>query len=76
MQEAVSNATEAVAQKASSIKDKAGQIKAAAAEKFTAGKERAKKLHHSAEEYVREHPTKCVFGALGIGIVIGLIIRR
>ena len=29
-----------------------------------------------AEQYVRENPTKAVFTALGIGFVLGLILRR
>ena len=28
------------------------------------------------EQYVRENPTKAVFTALGVGLVLGLIFRR
>ena len=52
------------------------KIKAAAAEKLTQGKEKAKQLHVTSEDYIREHPTKCVLAALGAGIALGLIIRR
>jgi len=52
------------------------RIKAAAAEKIREGKEKAREFHHTAEDYVRAHPTKCVLGALGAGLVLGLIMRR
>ena len=55
---------------------RADKIKAAAAEKIKEGKEKAKRLHVSAEDYVRAHPTKCVVGALGAGLLLGLMIRR
>ena len=52
------------------------RLKTAAADRIRGGKERARQMHGSAEDYVRENPTKCVLGALGVGVVIGLIIRR
>lgn len=55
---------------------RAERIKQAASEKIQQGKERAKQAHEQAEDYVRAHPTKCVLGALGVGIAIGLIVRR
>ena len=30
----------------------------------------------AAEDYIRQNPTKCVLGALGLGVLIGLIVRR
>lgn len=56
--------------------EKASAFKETAAVKLQQGKEKAKQMHSSAEDYVREHPTKSVLGALGVGIVIGLIMRR
>jgi len=56
-------------QRAASIKQEAGV-------KIRQGAQKAKEFHHSAEDYVRENPTKAVAGALGIGILIGLIMRR
>ena len=37
---------------------------------------RARTFQEDAEQYVRENPTKAVFTALGIGFVLGLILRR
>lgn len=37
---------------------------------------RAKELQITAEDYIRENPTKCVLTALGAGFLIGLIVRR
>lgn len=77
--------------KASALKgtavEKASQFKAAASEKASHFKEvaterwqdtraKAKDMHITAEDYIRENPTKCVLGALGVGVLIGLIIRR
>jgi ElaB/YqjD/DUF883 family membrane-anchored ribosome-binding protein len=39
-------------------------------------KDRARTFHEDANQYVRENPTKAVFTALGIGLVLGLIFRR
>lgn len=37
---------------------------------------RAKDLHTAGEACVREHPTGTVLGALGIGVIIGLLLGR
>ena len=37
---------------------------------------RVRTFQEDAEQYVRENPTKAVFTALGIGFVLGLILRR
>jgi ElaB/YqjD/DUF883 family membrane-anchored ribosome-binding protein len=39
-------------------------------------KEKAQGVQKEIEDYVREHPTKSILGALGVGFVIGLIFRR
>jgi ElaB/YqjD/DUF883 family membrane-anchored ribosome-binding protein len=37
---------------------------------------RAKEIHVTAEDYIRQNPTKAVLGALGVGFLVGLILRR
>ena len=32
--------------------------------------------NQTAEDYIRENPTKSVVGALGVGLLLGLILRR
>ena len=39
-------------------------------------KERAQNVQREIEDYVREHPTKSILAAVGVGFVIGLIFRR
>lgn len=56
--------------------DKTKEIRAAAAEQWEGTRDKAKEFHVTAEEYIREHPTKCVLSALGAGFLIGLIVRR
>ncbi len=67
--------------------EKAAALKAAASEKAAAFKDtasvqwedtrvKAKELHVTAEDYIRQNPTKCVISALGLGFLIGLIVRR
>lgn len=67
--------------------EKATALKTAAAEKAAAFKDtasvqwedtrvKAKELHVTAEDYIRQNPTKCVISALGLGFLIGLIVRR
>ena len=56
--------------------EKAAAIKGEDSVKLQQGKEKAKELHANAEDYVKENPTKAVLGAVGIGVIIGLILRR
>lgn len=56
--------------------EKAASIKQEASMKFKQGAEKAKEIHSTAEEYVRENPTKSVLTAVGVGVIIGLILRR
>ena len=37
---------------------------------------RVRSLQDDGKQYVRENPTKAVFTALGVGLVLGLIFRR
>lgn len=66
--------------KAQNFRDLAGEravnFKEEAGERFKQGAEKARELHLTAEDYVRENPTKTVLGALGVGVIIGLILRR
>lgn len=72
--------------KASAVQ-KAEEFKTVASEKVSHAKEvaqqqwdetrvRAKEIHVTAEDYIRQNPTKAVLGALGVGFLIGLIVRR
>jgi ElaB/YqjD/DUF883 family membrane-anchored ribosome-binding protein len=56
--------------------EKAAAIKQEAGVKIKQGTDKAKELHTTAEDYIKENPTKCVLGAVGIGVIIGLILRR
>jgi len=56
--------------------EKAAALKQEAGVKIKQGTEKAKELHSTAEDYVRENPTKAVLGAVGVGVIIGLILRR
>ena len=66
--------------KASNIKETAGEkaqhLKQVAGEQVQQSKVKAREAHANAEEYIRENPTKSVLTALGVGFVLGLIIRR
>jgi ElaB/YqjD/DUF883 family membrane-anchored ribosome-binding protein len=67
-------------EKATALKEDASQratvVKQAASEKYEQSKAKAKDVHASSEDYIREHPTKCVLGAFGVGLLIGLLARR
>ena len=66
--------------KATGIKEnakvKAQQFKQVAGEQVQTSKVRAKEIHSETEEYIRENPTKAVLTALGVGFLVGLIIRK
>lgn len=55
---------------------RATALKATASEQWEDTRVRAKELHLTAEDYIRQNPTKCVLSALGLGFLIGLIVRR
>jgi len=52
------------------------QIKQAAGEQMQQGQVKAREAHADAEEYVRQHPTKSILTAIGVGFLIGLVVRR
>ncbi len=70
----------AASEKATAFKiaasDKASQFKDTANEQWQDTRVKAKELHVTAEDYIRQNPTKCVLSALGAGFLIGLIARR
>jgi ElaB/YqjD/DUF883 family membrane-anchored ribosome-binding protein len=74
--EARTAATEKAAAFKSAAGEKAQHFKEIANEQWSETREKAREVHSSAEDYIREHPTKCVLGAVGIGFLIGLIVRR
>ncbi|MGA0846421.1 MAG: DUF883 family protein [Luteolibacter sp.] len=55
---------------------RAQDLKESASQHWHDTRERAHDIHVSAEDYIREHPTRCVLGALAIGFLAGLIVRR
>jgi ElaB/YqjD/DUF883 family membrane-anchored ribosome-binding protein len=59
----------ATAKAAEEYRDKAEQT-------WDETKVRVRTWQEEGEEYVRENPMKAVFGALGIGFVLGLMIRH
>lgn len=56
--------------------EQAGNIRDYAQEKGVVIRDRAKQFHTAGEEYVKEKPTQSVLIALGVGLLIGLLIRR
>jgi ElaB/YqjD/DUF883 family membrane-anchored ribosome-binding protein len=71
---------DAAAEKASILKsaatERAQHIRETATEQWQDTRVKAKELHVTAEDYIRQNPTKCVISALGLGFLIGLIVRR
>lgn len=56
--------------------EKANQVKHNAQQQWDDTRVKAKEMHVTAEDYIRQNPTKAVLGALGVGFLIGLITRR
>ena len=69
-------ATEKATAFKSAATDRALHMKETASEQWQDTRVKAKELHVTAEDYVRQNPTKCVLSALGAGFLIGLIVRR
>ena len=69
-------ASEKAREARASASEKAHHFKEIAEDQWSETREKALEFHSAAEEYIREHPTKCVLGALGVGFLIGLIVRR
>lgn len=68
-------AEKAAALKASAA-ERAQYLKASATEQWQDTRVKARELQVTAEDYIRQNPTKCVVSALGLGFLIGLIVRR
>jgi ElaB/YqjD/DUF883 family membrane-anchored ribosome-binding protein len=47
-----------------------------AEESWDKTKKRVRTWQEDGEEYVRENPMKAIFAALGIGLALGLMVRR
>lgn len=56
--------------------EKSQHLRESATEHWQETRVKAQEFHSTAEEYIRQNPTKCVLGALGVGFLIGLITRR
>lgn len=56
--------------------EKAAQFKDAAGEHWEETRVKAREVHADLEEYIRQHPTKSVLVAAGVGFLLGLIVRR
>ena len=56
--------------------DKAQQFKSVAGEQWKDTQVRATEFHSEVEDYVRQHPTKSLLTAAGVGLLFGLILRR
>ena len=69
-------ATEKASAFRTSATEKAQQLRECATEQWQDTRVKAKELHVTAEDYIRQNPTKCVLSALGVGFLIGLIMRR
>lgn len=69
-------ATEKATQFKAAATDKAQHLKESANEQWQDTRVKAKEIHVTAEDYIRQNPSKCVLSALGIGFLIGLIVRR
>ncbi|MDP3849438.1 MAG: DUF883 C-terminal domain-containing protein [Luteolibacter sp.] len=59
-----------------SATEKANHLKESATEQWQDTRVKARELQVTAEDYIRQNPTKCVVSALGLGFLIGLIVRR
>lgn len=70
----------AATEKAETLKQaatgKANEFRHSADEQWRETRIKAKELQITTEDYIRQHPTRCVAGALGLGFLIGLIARR
>jgi ElaB/YqjD/DUF883 family membrane-anchored ribosome-binding protein len=56
--------------------EKASHVRDVAQQQWDETRVRAKEIHVTTEDYIRQNPTKAVLGALGVGFLIGLIARR
>lgn len=78
--ESAKHLREIAGEKATALKDNASvqakHLRETACEQWDETFVKAKEFHITAEDYIRQNPTKCVLGALGAGFLIGLLVRR
>jgi ElaB/YqjD/DUF883 family membrane-anchored ribosome-binding protein len=78
--ESAQHLREAATEKADALRiaaaERAHRLQESAVEQWSHTCETGKDIQITAEDYIRQNPTKCVFGALGLGILIGLMVRR
>lgn len=71
-----SQATEKAQAFKSAATERAGHFKDSASGQWQDTRVKAKEFQVTAEDYIRENPTKSVLSALAAGLLIGLIVRR
>lgn len=55
---------------------KASELRGRAGDAYDQARKRARSWQEEGEQYVRENPLRGVLSALGIGFILGLLIRR
>ena len=76
MQPLSSLAGEKASQLADAAGEKAAQFREVAGEQWEETRVKAREVHADFEDYIRQHPTKSVLVAAGVGFLLGLIVRR
>lgn len=56
--------------------EKVDHVRSAMTDYYKQGKAKAQELEHSLEDKIRTHPIQAVLVAAGVGLVIGLLLRR
>lgn len=51
-------------------------LRESAHEQWDDTRDKAREFQVTAEDYIRQNPTKAMLGALGVGFLVGLIMRR
>lgn len=69
-------ATEKVEQFRHAATDQAQHFRDSAQEQWEGTRVKAREIHVTTEDYIRQNPTKSVLAAIGVGFLIGLITRR
>lgn len=69
-------ASERAAALKATASERAVHLRESATEQWGQTCDRAKEWHVTAEDYIRQNPTKSVLYAAGVGFLIGLIVRR